>query len=336
MENWKKNLSPDLWASLNRLQETSTWTTLKIPVFLALWLLFGTIAVKVDSLAVRIPCWLVIGFVLHGLGVFMHEGAHGSLFRKGPWDRAVGFLCGLPVFFPCSSYRATHLLHHRYENTLRDPDNLNNFPVPVLRTLIFYTWFLIGMPVYIAMVIVLGPFRAEGWRNKALAVLEPLGIAAFYVALFRLSAHYSWGNVLLNGWALALPFTVLIANFRGLAEHTQLYLTKPPDPLRSTRSLPSNAWVGFFFNNQNYHLEHHLFPRIPWNHLGKVHEILKPLYREKQAAVCKSYWEWARHALRYGPERKFTYDAAFRAVPDRAPLPAADYGALPNKAIASS
>jgi len=34
-------------------------------------------------------------------------------------------------------------------------------------------------------------------------------------------------------------------------------------PIR--RSLVSNPVVSFFFNNQNYHLEHHLFPAIPWN-----------------------------------------------------------------------
>ena len=307
-ESWKESLTPELRARIAELHKLTVWTRAKILVLLAIWAGCAAIAINVDLLVVQVPCWIVIGFVLHGLGVFMHEGAHNALFRNGWLDRPVGFLCGLPVFFPCSSYRATHLLHHQHENTAKDPDNLEaNFPNPILRTLLYYGWFFGGMVVYIVLVTVTGPFRARGLKEKLACVVEPLLIAGFYYGLFTLAGRYGFGDILAKGWAWALPFAVLIANVRGLAEHTQLWHKDPPDPLHSTRSLISNRFVAFFFNNQNHHLEHHLFAGVPWNNLRKVHELLRPIYDKHEASVTRGYVQWIAGALRYGPNRTISY-----------------------------
>ncbi len=307
-DSWKKSLTPELRARIAELHRLTLWTRAKILVLLAIWAVFALAAIHVDSLLVRVPCWIVIGLALHGLGVMMHEGAHGNLFHVGWLDRPVGFLCGLPVFFPCSSYRASHFLHHKYENTLRDPDNLAaNFPNPVLRAMVFYTWFLIGMPAYIALVTVTGPFRARGIRERLACVIEPLLIAAFYFGLFSAAAHYHFGDLLINGWAWGLLFAVLIANFRGLAEHTQLPQQSPPDPLQSTRSVRSNGVISFFFSNQNYHLDHHLFTGVPWNNLSRINALLRPMYQDRRAAVVPGYWQWIVGAFRFGPNRSATY-----------------------------
>lgn len=306
--SWRKSITPEMRAKLLELHKLSTWTWAKIPFFIALWFALGALAIKVDSLFVRIPCWIVIGFILHGLGVFMHEGAHGALLRKGMVDRVIGFLCGLPVFFPCASYRATHLLHHQHENTPQDPDNLEaNFPNRYLRSLLYYAWFSGGMVVYIVLVTFTGPFRAKGVKETLHCIIEPLLIAAFMVGLFTAASRYDLWPVLLNGWIWALPFTVLIANVRGLAEHTQLFHSAPPDPLHSTRSLRSNKLISFFFNNQNHHLEHHLFPGVPWNNLGKVHDLMEPVYETQEASVTRGYVQWISDALRYGPNRTLSY-----------------------------
>ncbi len=313
----RKAIPDEIRRRIVDLHQITVWTRLKILALLAIWGGCAALAITIDSLWVRLPCWVIIGFVLHSLGVFMHEGAHGALFRQ-PWlDRPIGFLCGLPVFFCCSSYRATHLLHHKYENTSLDPDNLEaNIPNRAARALLYYLWFIIGMPAYILMVTVTGPFRAQGWQNKLACVVEPLLMAAFYTALFTLASRHHFGGALANGWAWALPSAVLIANFRGLAEHTQLWHRNPPDPFHSTRSLVSNRFIAFFFNNQNHHLEHHLFPGLPWNALGQAHRLLQPVYEERGASVTKGYLSWLADALRYGPNRTLSYRQQ-RSVLDR-------------------
>ncbi|NWF65447.1 MAG: fatty acid desaturase, partial [Chloroflexi bacterium] len=56
----------------------------------------------------------------------------------------------------------------------------------------------------------------------------------------------------------------------GLAQHA---LTNASDPLLASRSVHANPLVSFCFINQNYHLEHHLFPEVPSYHLKKVYEV---------------------------------------------------------------
>jgi fatty acid desaturase len=306
--DWKRGMTPEQRATVTAWHQLTPWTTGKIPVVLTIWIGCALIAINVDLLWVQIPCWLIIGFVLHGLGVFMHEAAHRSLFRR-PWlDRIVGFVCGLPVAFSCSSYRATHLLHHQYENTEHDPDNLTaNFKTPHARAAIYYLWLVIGMPMYILLTTLTGPFRARRWKEKVACVIEPILIVAFFVALFTLASKYDFGHIVADGWGWALPFAIVIGNLRGLAEHTQLLHDDPPDPFHSTRSLISNWFVSFFFNNQNYHLEHHLFPSVPWNNLPKVHRLMQPVYDVHRASVTRGYMEWLLGAFRYGPNRTVSY-----------------------------
>src|SRR5262245_41927579 len=104
--DWKRHLTAEQRATLVGWHGLSAWTTGKLVVLLAIWLACALVAIRIDSLWVRVPCWLLIGFTLHGIAIFMHEGAHRSLFRSLWPNRIVGFLCGLPVFFSCSSYRA--------------------------------------------------------------------------------------------------------------------------------------------------------------------------------------------------------------------------------------
>jgi fatty acid desaturase len=315
-EEWRRSFAPEERARLAELHRPTVWTRAKALVLLAIWIACAVVAVSVDSLWVRLPMWLVIGFALHGLAVLMHEAAHRTFFRDPRLDRIAGFFLGLPVFFSCSCYRATHMLHHQYENTALDPDNLATaFKTRWLRHVVFYGWFLIGTPGYIIYVTLIAPFRARGIQDKIACVAEPLLTVAFYAALFALAGRYHFGDVVANGWAWALPFTVAIANIRGLAEHTQISQETPPDPIRSTRSLTSNRFVSFFLNNQNYHLEHHLFPSMPWDNLPKVRALMRPLYDKHQASVANGYASWLINAWRYGPDGALRYRDG-RAYPE--------------------
>ena len=59
-------------------------------------------------------------------------------------------------------------------------------------------------------------------------------------------------------------------NIRSLAAHG---ITDPDDPLLASRSIDAHPIVAFFFRNENYHLEHHLFPEIPSYNLKAVHRM---------------------------------------------------------------
>ena len=307
---WAHELTPEARTRLRELHRIERWRLLKIPAFFAAC--FGSTAIAAWSASVwpAAPCCILAGFCLHGLGVFMHEGGHGNLTRNVGIDRLVGFLCGLPAGVSCSNYRATHELHHRFENTDADPDNMAaRFPSSGLRSLVYYAWFFVGTPVYALFLMLTGPFRAAGWREKTLCIVETVLILAFHYLLVTV-----WlDGAALNAWLGTLAAASIIANVRGLAEHTLLPQSAPANPFRSTRSTVSNRVVSFFFNNQNYHLEHHLFPRAPWYNLPALHALLESSYRDQQAAVCGGYLDYLATAILRGPMHETRYGTGVAA-----------------------
>lgn len=308
-KTWAHALTPEMRDELKRLHQINPWISIgKILAFLGLWLGLANLALRAEHWWYALPCYAVMGLLYHGFGVFAHEGAHEVLFGWGWVDRVVGFFCGLPIAFPCNNYRATHLLHHRYENTEKDPDNLDaNIPNPILRQMFYWLWYPLGMNLYIPHLMMTGPFRAKGWKEKLICLAETGAIIGFFWALFTAAQRYDFMDTLIYGWILGIPFASLTANIRGLAEHTQLHRDDPPNPLKCTRTTVSNAFTSFFLNNQNYHLEHHLFPRVPWYNLPRVHKLLQPIYRSEDAAIIDGYATFLRDAWRYGPLQTLSY-----------------------------
>ena len=62
--------------------------------------------------------------------------------------------------------------------------------------------------------------------------------------------------------------------------------------------MTSNRLVSSLMCNLNYHLEHHLFPGVPWYNLPRLHALLADEYRRAGAFAHRSYlgflWEAAR------------------------------------------
>ena len=101
------------------------------------------------------------------------------------------------------------------------------------------------MPAYIISVTFTGPFRAQVGvsclRRRAIADCGVLHNPFHTIVALPLR--------LLAGERMGLGIALrgaVVANFRGLAEHTQLWHGDPPDPDHLTRSLVSNRCIAFF------------------------------------------------------------------------------------------
>ena len=90
-------------------------------------------------------------------------------------------------------------------------------------------------------------------------------------------------------------------------------MTRPGHPLIQTRTVTSNAFVSFFMCNLNYHLEHHLFPAMPWYHLPRLHRLLQDDYRKAGSVVYRSYVRFIWDAVNTGP-----YGLALQTLPTNA------------------
>jgi fatty acid desaturase len=108
---------------------------------------------------------------------------------------------------------------------------------------------------------------------------------------------------LLHGWLIPMLFINTMVNIRGMSQHT--LLEQASDAVHGTRSILTRPWVRFFMCNENYHLEHHLYPGVPWHHLPEVHSALEPELSRQGAPYIASYGSFVKeffiHSIRRSP-----------------------------------
>lgn len=104
--------------------------------------------------------------------------------------------------------------------------------------------------------------------------------------------HQSWARLLIVGhtilaltfvmtghWFLIIVFTIgtfycsWLGFLTGVAQHYGLNPNKPDFRL-STRTFTCSPIVGFFYWNMQYHLEHHMYPAVPFYNLPKLRAAL--------------------------------------------------------------
>jgi fatty acid desaturase len=303
---WARTLSREKRAVIRDLHRLQPAWNLVALFFAAMWAAGAWLVLDRPQWSLLLLGYTAIGVSIHGLVVLMHEGIHGSLFRSKSLDRWFGFLLGIPSVVSFTAYRVTHLAHHRYNRTADDPDEFTNLTHNGrLLALAFYIWMVAGTFVYFFFHV---PVTAltRGKPAERRAVLAEYGVLGIiYGAVLWFGWRFGWLDAILQCWLLPMIVAVICGNVRGWAEHM---MTIPGHPLTQTRTVTSNRAVSFLTLNLNYHLEHHLFPGMPWYNLPKLHALLQDEYRQAGAFIYKSYLRFLFDAVRagvhgYAPQR---------------------------------
>lgn len=232
---------------------------------------------------------LIIGSRQRALGNRLHDASHGHMLAGRAPNQHVGTLvCALPMFEDYELYRLQHLRHHAYLGTPgKDPDYLE---LPSQEP---------GQPP-------LGPwaifarfaFSPGMWRDSVLATLhkvdakkrlQVLAWWACFLGVFALVAGPRAAASFALLWLAARASVYhLVKVFAEISDHVGLV---PGNIIGYTRNLPGN-WLSFFMHphHDNYHLTHHLFPRIPLSQLPRMHELLMEVGLYARAHHCDSYF----------------------------------------------
>lgn len=255
-------------------------------------LLHRNFPASLPAWCLSIPAYVAAAAALHGLSLFTHEAVHGTLCRDGKRNAFFGALCALPVMQNFSAYRVLHLRHHGHLGEAHDPDHYANYAeAPATLRAMNLLRLVAGYPVYVAAIPVLA-FRHGDASDRAgiVAELALLAGLAFFVT------RYVPGDVILHAWALPMIVVNLVTNVRGMSQHT--LLREPDHPVRGTRSILTDRVTAFFMCNENYHLEHHLYPGIPWHALPRAHAALRDELAGRGALFIASYGAFVREFLK--------------------------------------
>ena len=276
--NPKDYFTAEEWA---RLTPRSSWKGLALVAHC--WAMIFAAGAMAAVWPITIPlAIMIIGARQLGLGILMHDAAHGALHPNLKVNDWVGeWLCSPAV----ERYRKYHLAHHKFAQQSEDPDLVLSAPFPITRTsmrrkivrdLTGQTWFKQRF----------GDFQKKLGARKAGEPVAPIVWAEIVkqrrwllvnaaVILATSLAGYWWAWFLL--WLLPrATWQMMITRFRNIAEHA-LVAKNEPDPLRHARTtragLIERALLAPYY--VNYHGEHHLFMHAPCYRLPRINRMLR-------------------------------------------------------------
>lgn len=224
----------------------------------------------------------VIGSRQLGLGILMHEGAHGGLAKSARLNLWLSqWLCAYPVFAETLAYRRYHLRHHDLAQTAQDPDLVLSRPFPTskasmrrkfIRDLTGQT----GIKQRAAYIAEACGKPGDPLRRRAAALFAALGRpllvnAAMFAGLAGIGVW--WLYPLL--WLLPLlTWYQLVTRVRNIAEHA---MVPDADPWRVARTTHAGLLARMFLApyRVNYHAEHHALLFVPAYRLPRMQRLLR-------------------------------------------------------------
>jgi fatty acid desaturase len=244
-----------------------------------------------------VPCFAIYG-VLYGSASDSrwHECGHGSAFRTRWMNSTVYQIACFMIIRNPVAWRWSHTRHH--SDTIivgRDPEIVAMRPPAVWR-MIANVFGLLDTIHGLKMMLL----NARGIidAQEALYIPETERKKAFRVARIwcliyaaTIGAALYLGSILplmliglprlYGAWHMALCGVLQHA---GLAENVL-------DHRLNSRTVMMNPLSRFIYWNMNYHVEHHMFPMVPYHALPRLHEILKADLPAPSPSIWAAYRE---------------------------------------------
>ena len=222
----------------------------------------------------------VIAGRMHAFGALMHDFAHYRFIPNKKVSDWVGdIFLAWPIGATVEGYRRNHLAHHNYTNTGRDPDWVvklgtreYTFPQEMRFAILHFLGYFIGASSWRDIQLAAGRMQAEdmtGWGYK-------LARGGYYLAIGVIVLWAGvWREYLLYWVVPYLTLFFLFLYVRSVAEHFGETM-EPLNELQGTRTVEPHFWERWFFcpHNMNYHLDHHLYPSVPFYNLPELNAAL--------------------------------------------------------------
>lgn len=224
--------------------------------------------------------WLPLAIVVTALAMALqsslsHEVLHGHPTRNQWLNEALVFPA-IGLFIPYIRFRDTHLEHHIDDN-LTDPydDPETNYldPAvwdrmsPVMRVVLRFNNMLLGR-LLIGPVVAQLNFTGADWR---LVRAGDSGVAAawgwHFVGIIPVALWLAYvAQMPVWAYILSTYIGISIIKIRTFLEHRAYAQVKG-----RTVVIEDRGWLAFMFLNNNFHLVHHLHPRMPWYELPRMY-----------------------------------------------------------------
>lgn len=210
----------------------------------------------------------------------LHDAGHGAIFRMGsklkPLETVIGWAASLPfIIVPYRFFQKIHDRHHAFTNDPdRDPDQYNFgeswYQIIAAGLWLPFQYYKLALTHYRSVKSV-----QDTWTSTIVYLLL---VSAGMLALVQ--AGYG-SELMYFGVIPAVLVVFLLAMFFDYIPH---HPHKSRSRYHDTRIYPSRV-LNVLLLGQNYHLIHHMYPRLPWYTYRSVYAEILPELEANNAAI---------------------------------------------------
>jgi fatty acid desaturase len=267
-------LGPEHQATVARLSTPSgiafsTWTALHV----AAWALGVALVVHLDQPLLEFLISALLGSQLHALTVLQHDCGHRSAYRSARANLWVGRFLAWFVFMPFTTFTELHRRHHGFlGDPQRDPDEW------------FYeggaAWLFLRECLFVPRFVYLSLTRIVPAETRRRVAAELLFNSVTHVVLIATLLWTGMTDVLIFAYLLPMLWLAWVFNpiSRGY-EHYPMAWLPADDPqrqdLRANTISVTSRLVGVLWANIGFHVEHHMYPRVPFHRLPALHRLFQ-------------------------------------------------------------
>jgi fatty acid desaturase len=226
-----------------------------------------------------------------------HESGHGTAFRTRWMNDFLYQLSSFMIMREPTIWRWSHARHHTDTIIVgRDPEIAVMRPPDLF--LLLLNVLAIRSTLRALRLVVIHAFGRLTAEEKTF-VPEMEHAKVFAVARVWLLIHASvvalalylgsWLPVMLIG-PLPTMYGGWLALYFGLTQHAGL-AEDVLDHRLNSRTVYMNPVFRFLYWNMNYHVEHHMFPMVPYHALPRLHLLLLPDMPKPYASTIEAYRE---------------------------------------------
>jgi len=321
-EWFSPTLDRKAFKQLTKRSDAAGWR--RFGPWLAILVVSGTAGVATWGSWTCVPAFLVYGLAYAMSDHHAHELCHGTPFKTRWINEVFYHLNGFMTLHEGFYWRWSHSRHHT--ETLfvgRDPEIAVPRP-PDVAGMFLDLFFLKSGAKQLASILrhACGSLNEEGrhfipetekqkvfWSSRVYVLV----IAAVILACMVMHS-------LLPAMLVVLPrfYGGVMAQIFNLTQHAGMQ-EDIRDHRLSTRTWYTNPLFRFMYMNMNYHVEHHMFPLVPFDNLPALHELIKSQCPPAYPSLLTVYREIVPAILHQVRDPSWY---VLRPLPDARPIPA--------------
>lgn len=249
-------------------------------IYYGLMVVFAVIGIALWPSWWSAPFWIAYATLYaSGADSRWHECGHRTAFKSRWMNQLVYQIACFCLLRNPVVWRRSHVRHHADTIIVgRDPEIITMRPPKVLKILpLFIGWDSIRQFANMVRYTLVGinddeasfiPEREHGDVRKIARIWLGIFVATCTLALLLQSVlpfMLLFGPVFLGSWHYIVT---------GLLQHTGM-ADNVIDHRLNSRTVYMNPISRFIYWNMNYHIEHHMFPMVPYHALPSLHEKIR-------------------------------------------------------------